>query len=190
MEVALAVAAAVLLAVVIAWVLRGRRRYGRVFALDHVRAFVARVDAVRGAALDRYDAPVKMPGDPRAAVTPAGLALLYTISPEDAGYRHHLSLSHIGGPTTRAVGGPFLLLAVKRLQVPGMEVGLGVAPSGVHHAEWVLDDEAQALSVDRDPPPLDDAALAAVFAACRDEAKQVPWEQIAVEPVGQERSPG
>ena len=37
---------------------------------------------------------------------------------------------------------------------------------------------------------LDDEALATVFAACRDEAKQVPWEQIAVEPTGQERSAG
>lgn len=190
MGVALAVTAAVLFVIVAVWLLRGRRRYGQVFTLDHVHAFVARVDGVRAAALDRYDAPVKMPGDPRAAVSPAGLAVLYTISPEDAGYRHHLSLSHIGGPTTRAVGGPFLLLAVKRLQVPGMEVGLGVAPSGVHHAEWVLDDEAQALYVDRDPPALDDEALATVFAACRDEAKQVPWEQIAVEPTGQERSAG
>lgn len=184
MGVALAVIAVVVVALVVGLVLRARRRFGSVFALDHVHAFVAQVDAIRAAALDRFDTPVKMPGDPRATVSPAGLAMLYTMRPEGGGYRHHLSLSHIGGPTTRAVGGPFLLLAVKRLHVPGMEVGLGVAPSGVHHAEWVLDEEGQAMFVDRDPPALDDEALATVLAGCRDEAATVAWQVIAVEPVG------
>lgn len=168
---AVAVVGAVLL------VLWGRRRFGAVFGLSHVRSFVDRLDSLRAAALDRFDEPFRE-GDPRATVTRAGLAVAYTISSDEQGYRHHLSVSHPGGPTTRAVGARFLLLGVRRLRVADVEVGLGVSPAGVHHAQWVLDAEQQARFVDQHPPPLDESSLATAFAACVDESAQVRFERL------------
>ncbi len=174
---------ALVVAAVIALGLRAWRRFGAVFGLDHVRAFVERLDSLRAAALDRFDEPLSEV-DPRATVTRAGLAVAYSISADGARYRHHLSVSHPGGHTTHAVGARFLLLGVRRLQVEaadGVEVGLGVSPAGVYHAEWVLDAELQARFVDRRPPRWGDAYLATAFAACLDEAAQVHFEALPAE---------
>ena len=179
----LIVALSVVALIVLLGLWRGWRRFGAVLGLAHVRTFVERVDALRDAALDRFDEPLRDP-DPRTTLTRAGLAVAYTITGDGDDYRHHLSVSQPGGPTTRAVGARFLLLGVRRLRVDGaddLEVGLGVSPAGVHHAEWVLDAEMQARFVDRRPPPLDDSALATVFAACLDEASRVHFERLAVE---------
>lgn len=158
-----------------------RRRVGAVFGLEHVHGFVERIDSLRAAALDRFGEPLR-DGDPRTAVTRAGLAVAYTIVDEGDRYRHHLSVGHPGGPTTPAVGARFLLLGVERLRVvDAMEVGLGVSPSGVHHAAWLLDAEQQALFVDQRPAPLDESALGTLFAKCHDEAARVTFEPLELE---------
>ncbi len=183
-EVLVMVAAASALGVLAAVGL-ARARARAMLGLDHVHAFVDRVASLRAAALDLFDQPLR-PGDPRTTVTAGGLEATYVIAAEGDRYRHHLAVRQRRGRPERAVAGRFLMLAVRRLRVEGMEVGLGVSPAGVHHARWVLDAEAQALFVDRAPPPLDGSALATVFAACLDEAERAPFEAMEgeIEPPG------
>src|SRR5262245_33708478 len=82
---------------VLIWIIRAGGVYKKVFADSHFQEVVDSLPALKQAARERpirskQDAP-QSAADPRSLLTSAGLALVYTVSPDANGWYHHLSVS-------------------------------------------------------------------------------------------------
>jgi len=80
--------------------------YRRIFADGHFTDAAQGVARLKAAALERVIASdedeVRSPADPRALVTSAGLALVYTVRRMEDRFVHHYSVSVAGGYTAHA----------------------------------------------------------------------------------------
>lgn len=130
--------------VIVAFVAMRLRRYARFFSDEHWLEVARGLGPVKQAALERVirdgeGEPRVQENDPRAFVSSAGLAIVYTVSEGAGGYVHHWSVGAVSGPTAHALGGAFVLFVAKLLGFSPSDLRCEVAPSTVHHAEVVLD---------------------------------------------------
>lgn len=142
----LQVLALVLVTLVVLYVVSRARLYGRLFAPAHYRELADKLPAARAAALARVDddlAQPGAPGDPRAIVSAAGLAVFVTIRRDGPVYIHHISVSLGGGPTTDSVGRTFSVFIAERLAWDLGQAAFAVSPRHVFHGEMRLEDAAQ-----------------------------------------------
>jgi hypothetical protein len=148
--------AAVLAVVLVIW--RLDRRYNAIFANEHFIEFARGVAGVKAAAyaemLDLSEVRPLPPGDHRVFLSSAGIALVYTISPRNARFDHHFSVSFAGWYTPKAVGESFVLLTAKALGVPYHRLDLGVGGSTAHHADLQLSEEEHEAMRHRPVPEL------------------------------------
>jgi hypothetical protein len=151
------------------------QRIRRLLDPEHLRWVLRSVVDQRQAALARLAFPVSDPSDPRLALSPAGLALAYTIERRDGVWVHHLSLSAAGRPVAAAIGGALCTWLARATGAAGARWWR--MPSGVHHMHFELDDAAHEALVGRAVEiPSADALreqLAAAMAA-RDELRAAP----------------
>jgi len=176
------------------WLASRARRYARLFADPHLLEVGRGLVRAKAAALahviqDERDEPVA-PDDPRVLTTSAGLAIVYTVSERESCFVHHCSVSVIGGPTTHAVGGTFVLLVAKLLGLAPAELSCSVAASTVHHAELSLDADRHAALAALPVPELGPATLTALRRGALEARGRVTWQRPSVEPAGPAGSAG
>ena len=123
------------------------RSYARLLSDAHFRSIAERAPDLKRAALARMigaesDAIADL-SDPRVLSTEAGLAVVYTVRPYEAGFVHHCSLSFPGQHVAQGSIELFLHFVVRVLGLPlqGLRFERGAS---AHHAECVLSAEAHA----------------------------------------------
>jgi hypothetical protein len=162
------------------WTVSRLSLYRRLFAVPHMTEFGHGLAALKQAAMravgDGGDA--SSPDDARILRTSVGLALFYTISMKAPGtYVHHASVSIPGGVTAGAVGETFILLWARLLGVAYERLALEVSPTTVHHAEFVLDENEQAIFAQRPVPAPTVELLQAFQSECAAARSGLRWER-------------
>ncbi len=148
-----AIAALVLLPVFLYF--RSRPRYGQLFGIEFLEELRTHLARAKAAALEPGADPRR---DPMSAgngfVTSLGFLFLYTVTPRDGEFEHHVSMSYRGGPFARGAAA-FLAAAVRGLfGVGDARCQLGEAGSGVYHFVFWLDGAAQQAFIARTLPPV------------------------------------
>jgi hypothetical protein len=175
-----------MLVALVAWIALRGAKYRRIFADRHFVEVAQGVARIRSAALSRVivsdDDVVRSPNDPRALVTSAGLALLYTIRRAENQFVHHYSVSLAGGYTAHAVGETFVLFVAKLFGVPFETLALGVGRSTVHHAEFELPQTEQAAFAGRQVLKVSPAEIAAFREEWIEARERLRWERLDAAP--------
>ena len=148
------------------WLVVSRiRTYGRLLSDTHFRSIADRVPDLRRGALAQMigesDA-IREPNDPRVLRTEAGLAVVYTVRPQEAEFIHHCSVSFPGQQVAQGSLELFLLFVVRLLGLPLQGLRLERGQLGVQHAECVLGAEAHAAFAARTPGEWSEAELLAL----------------------------
>lgn len=176
------VCASVTVAALVAWVVFRGGVYRRLFADGHFMEVARAAGRVKTAALGRVitsdDDEPRSPADPRAAVTSAGLALLYTVRRVEDRFVHHYSVSVAGGYTAHAVGETFVLFVARVLGVPVASLALGVGRSTVHHAEFQFTGAEQSEFAGRPVAEVSPAEVTAFRDEWVEARKQLQWRQV------------
>ena len=176
------VCAGVAVAALVGWVVFRGAVYRRLFGDGHFLEVARGVGRVKAAALDKVIASdedeVRSPADPRALVTSAGLALLYTVRRVEDRFVHHYSVSVAGGYTAHAVGETFVLFVAKLLGVPFESLALGVGRSTVHHAEFQLSAGEQSEFTGRPVPEVSPAEVTAFRGEWVEARKHLRWQRL------------
>jgi hypothetical protein len=137
-----AAVAVFLVAILVFGVWSRARMYGRLFSDRHYLELAGAVVSLKQAGLDRPivtdSDQIESRSDPRCLLTSAGLAAVYTVSPEESGLLHQCSVSLAGDVTARAVGESFVLLMAKLIGLPLDKLRVRVGESTVHHALAIL----------------------------------------------------
>jgi len=166
----------------VAWIASRSSVYTRLFADEHFLEVSRGVRQIKGAALDNLIASDRTepnsPDDPRAVVTTAGLALLYTVRRVEGCFVHHYSVSVAEGYTAHAVGEMFVLFVAKLMGVPFASLALGVGRSTVHHAEFVLSSDEQIQLEQRPVLQVSLAEITAFRAEWLEARKHVEWQRL------------
>jgi hypothetical protein len=153
--------------------------YRRIFADRHF-ADVARIVAqVKAAALEHGDGEYLPADDPRARITTAGFALVYTIKQRDDRFVHHYSVSIPGRVTSHAVGERFILFVATLLGVPFDILALSsVESSTVHHAEFQLSQREQSEFARQSVPEVTKVEIAAFLKEFHEAGKELHWMRV------------
>ena len=175
------VCAGLAVAALVGWILLRGGLYRRLFADEHFLEVARGVARLKAAALEKVIASegdeLRSPDDPRALVTSAGLALLYTVRQGGGRFVHHYSVSVAGGYTAHAVGETFVLFVAKLLGVPFDALALGVGRSTVHHAEFQLGGDGQAEFAGRPVPEVGPKEIAAFRTEWFEASKRLHWQR-------------
>lgn len=168
---------ALLAASFVAW---GATRYRRIFADRHFAEVARNVAQVKAAALEHGDGEYRPPDDPRARVTTAGLAMVYSISQRDDRFIHHYSVSIAGRPTPHGVGEPFTLFVAQLLGVPFDLLALSSSEtSTVHHAEFQLSQSEQLAFASQPIPEVTKTGIKAFLTEFHAARKDLHWMRVA-----------
>ena len=161
------------------FIIWGATRYRPIFADKHFTEMARTVAQVKAAALEHGDDPYRPADDPRAQVTTAGLALVYTINQRDDRFIHHYSVSIPGRVTPHAVGEQFILFVARLLGVPFDILALSrFESSTVHHAEFRLS-QAEQLAFARQPvPEVTKVEIAAFLTEFHEARKNLRWTRV------------
>jgi len=148
------------------WAIVSRiRTYGRLLSDAHFRAIAERVPDLKRGALARMlgeaDAIADL-NDPRVLRTEAGLAVVYTVRPQEAEFIHHCSVSFPGEQVAQGSIELFLQFVVRLLDLPLQGLRFERGQLGVQHAECVLGAEAHAAFAARAPRDWSPAELLAL----------------------------
>lgn len=186
-----AIAALVLLPVFL--FLRSRPRYGRLHAVEFLAELAEHLARAKAAALEPGADPRRDPlSAGNAFVTSLGFLFLYTVTPRDAEFEHHVSISYRGGPFARSAAA-FLAAEVRALLgVKEARFELGEASSGVYHFVFWLDAASQAaFAARRLQPTTGEAGHRLVYEAHRDRDEIVhAIRKVAIEPPAGRRAIG
>jgi hypothetical protein len=173
----------VLLTLATLWLVRGLEVYTKVFADEHFREVAARLPALKRAALERVvssesDA-VCTSEDPRGMLTSAGLAVLYLVGRQGAGFHHDLSVSlPIRAYTAHAIGDVFICFLAQLLGIGMERLRLRVSSKTVHHAEFTLSPLEHQQFADRPVLSLSLEELAAFRRHWARSWRREGWESI------------
>ncbi|MGH8778597.1 hypothetical protein [Paraburkholderia sp.] len=159
----------------------GATRYRPVFADRHFVEVARNVAQIKAAALEQHgDDGYRPADDPRAQVTTAGLALVYTIVQRDDRFIHHYSVSIPGGVTPHAVGERFILFVARLLGVPFDTLALSSSESStVHHAQFQLSQSGQEVFATRPVPEVTKIEIAAFRTEFNEARKDLRWTRVA-----------
>ena len=166
--------------------------YVRLYSPAFVRALqagIARAKASALGAVGRQVPPEELLASGSAFVTPAGLALVYTIASHGAGtvpgqpgaeadagphFRHVVSLSYRGGSFARSAAA-FVAAMLRRLLLsPQTDTELSLSERGVYYFVFDLSPEAQAEYAARRVADVPDAEMRGFITACaRERDEQV-----------------
>ena len=149
-EMTYVIVATVMIAIVVLWVVRRSRYYGKIFSDSHyaeVAFWAARM-------IDRHPVKESSMANGTALMTDAGLAIAYTSEINQGDRSIHFSISQAGGYTTGAVGGKFVFLLIRLLNKNKCKANIFKTDSTVHHAvfempvseNWILEDLAHVVS--------------------------------------------
>jgi hypothetical protein len=137
------------IALLLLWALVARiRTYGRLLSDAHFLAIGRGAPALKSAALERIATPqeerVVDASDPRILKTAAGLAIVYTVSRQDAEFVHHCSASVPGNRVAHGALQFLLSFALLLLGLPLAKARFAIGAGNIHHAELKLSAEEQA----------------------------------------------
>jgi hypothetical protein len=173
---------------VVGWIVLRGATYRRIFANAHFTEVAQGVARIKVAAMERVIASdedeVRSAADPRALITSAGLAMVYTVRRIEDRFVHHYhySVSVAGGYTAHAVGETFVLFAAKLLSVPFEFLALGVGQSTVHHAEFQLSPSEQAEFARRPVPEVSLGEITAFRGEWLEASKRLQWQRLKTGP--------
>ena len=144
------------------WLMARSGRYARLFAPAHLAELAARAHDI-----SRPDAPpLRTAGGevmPPAAVTSAGLSVVYTRETDGRVVVHHLSLAHRSGALARAAGLSLVALVLEALGVDLAAVDVSVSRRLTTHATFRLSASEQRDFDTRPPPAIDEASARAAL---------------------------
>jgi hypothetical protein len=168
------------------YLLTGRKFYGRLFANAHFFELANAARTMKQAALEQPvtdDAATRrLPHDPRALMTRAGLAVIYTVRKHDELFIHHYSVSLPGHVTTRAVGGRFISAFGMLIGLPLDKTSFGVARSTVHHADAELSQAEHDQVAETAVPEISEANIDEFRRAVEHRTLATVWGQISLPP--------
>lgn len=174
--------ALLLVAALIAWIAARGAAYRRIFSDAHLAEVARGVGPLKSAALGRLIASdedqIASSTDPRLLLTSAGLALAYTVQPDQDGYVHHYSVSLGGEYTARAVGEAFVLFVAELLGVPFDTLALGVGQSTVHHAEFRLSAGEHEKYAEQPVREVAQHEMETLWRQCVERRNQVTWHGL------------
>jgi hypothetical protein len=154
--------------------------YRRVFSDRNFLEIAKACPRLKAAALDKplgEDASALRPGDPRALLTGAGLALVYTIRHVETEVVHHCSVS-FRGYTAHAVGATFTLLLVKLLGIPLDKASFAIGATTIHHMEASLSRDDHAAVAARSVPEVSVDDLTALRSELLAGRERVSWQVL------------
>lgn len=166
----------------VAFVRSRTRRYRRLFADEHFFEIAHACPRLKAAALERpiideQDMP-RTPDDPRALVTRAGLAIVYTVRPQESELVHHCSVSVPGGYTAHAVGATFVVFLAKLIGLPIEKSSFVIGSSTVHHLDASLSPEDHARVVAHAVPEVSESNYPEVRRNVQDAIRRVTWVRL------------
>ncbi|MFL9872640.1 hypothetical protein [Paraburkholderia megapolitana] len=169
----------VLALLVVAFVVWSVRHNRAIFTDPHFAEFARNVAQVKAGALERGNDAVRPPDDPRARVTTAGLALMYSITQEDDRFFHHYSVSTPGKVTPHAIGERFILFVARLLGIPFDTLTLSSFESStVHHAQFELSQSEQLRFAQRPVPEVTKVEVTAFLNEFDEVRKELHWTRI------------
>lgn len=178
-------AALIALALIVAFVVVGARKYRRLLAPEHLVELGEGLLRIKANAFASPLVEGSAPDPERHAfVSSAGAIVGYTVREEGGAHAHHLSLSYRGGPLAVGAAGTLIAFCARALGVPMEKLHVGRSERGVFHVGWELDGDAHA-ALEAAPVKVPSPEEApAVMAACFEEARRLgPMARVAV--VGQ-----
>jgi hypothetical protein len=117
--------------------------YSKIFNLNHYNEIYQSMDKIKKAAVSKKEEELTSlnKDDPRAIITDAGLAIVYTITKNEKKYEHHMSVSCYGRYTPHAVGEHFSVYIADIMSWNIQDVEFFFTETPVYHAIIELQEE-------------------------------------------------